>query len=480
MLQYPIAYLALLVFVPFTIVAYQRLNGAAATSLVVLSGMLFLPMGVALDLPAMPPMGRDYITYLAALAAAILFHRNQIIATRPGSGPELLLVAVFFANIATALMNSNPMMDEGRLEDGLGPYWVIVRTSEDCLELAIPFFVGRAMFRTVEDVLTLFKYMLFTGLVYAGLIFIEFVMSIPFRVWQFSFLLYDIPIRPNFRWGFMRPVVFMGGLAASCHMAMVAIAAGAFCKARIRLGWLRPGLVRGLVLTGLVLTLTVAGNVYGWAYTVLFKFLRARVVALAAMGLTTFVLIYPMLRMSDMFPYEVLVDFAAQYEPERARSLEGRFLEEEHVMSQIDGRLWVGWGNIQRTPGAETFGQGEVGLDGWWVIQLGSRGLIGVMLFYLVLAIPVFRAWSRGRSGRTNLFVLLTAAIMAMISLRMADLIINGWWNSLPVFLAGALYGLSSRERPDSIAKEVKAPVLEPHSTSRQSPHSLPRLGDRR
>ena len=28
------------------------------------------------------------------------------------------------------------------------------------------------------------------------------------------------------------------------------------------------------------------------------------------------------------------------------------------------------------------------------------------------------------------------------IVVRMADLLLNGWWNSLPVFFAGALYGI--------------------------------------
>ncbi len=36
----------------------------------------------------------------------------------------------------------------------------------------------------------------------------------------------------------------------------------------------------------------------------------------------------------------------------------------------------------------------------------------------------------------------LVGSLLCMISIRMTDLLINGWWNCLPVFLAGVLSGV--------------------------------------
>jgi hypothetical protein len=97
---------------------------------------------------------------------------------------------------------------------------------------------------------------------------------------------------------------------------------------------------------------------------------------------------------------------------------------------------------VGRTPGVETFGQGETGLDGWWTIRLGSAGVVGVVLYYSAFAIPAFRAWRRAVRLRGPSAILLSALI-CMLAVRMIDLLINGWWNCFPVFLAGVLTGVT-------------------------------------
>ena len=174
---------------------------------------------------------------------------------------------------------------------------------------------------------------------------------------------------------------------------------------------------------------------------------RPRRIGAAALFLTCLAVGYPALRMGGVFPRESIMTLARDFNPERARSLDGRFQEEDHVLKYIGSRIWFGWGTVGRTPGAETFGEGEPGLDGWWTIQLGCRGLVGVMLWLLLLGIPVFQGWRwLGRRSSSYSFAdrLFVAALMGILAVRMIDLLINGWWNNLPVFLAGALNGLTS------------------------------------
>ncbi len=468
--QFPIAMLALLAFVPLALMAFARLPRSTAAAVVMLSGTIFLPEVVGWDLPIFPPFDKEYITCVSALIGALLYQSGSITRARPGFGPEGLIVLMLLANVASASMNTEPMWDEGRLEAGRGVWAVVAQTGDDILAVGLPFFLGRALFTTREDLRVLMTLLATAGLVYTGLILFEVVMSIPFKVFQLSRLIYGIPMRPQWRWGVIQPVVFMdNGLAVATFMAPALLAGAALAKARLPLFRIGSKPAVGILWFGLLMTRNVAGNVYGAVLTLATAIVSSRALAIIAFSLMSFVCIYPALRIADVFPNRELVAFATDFDAERARSLEGRFDEEDHVLEPIDDRLWFGWGTYERIPGAETFGEGEPGLDGWWVIRLGSNGIAGVALHYAMFAVPVLLAGRRFRRfGKRDAALL--AALMAIVALRATDLLINGWWDSLPVFFAGALYGLSGsppeREEPPPDPVEISKPVVRRVSNS--------------
>lgn len=132
-------------------------------------------------------------------------------------------------------------------------------------------------------------------------------------------------------------------------------------------------------------------------------------------------------------------------------SFEGRFLEEDFVFDGLGSRLWFGWGMFDRIPGAITFGVGEVGLDSFLVIRTGLTGILGVELVFLFLMVPIWVTWKRLRfiANRESQFLLV--GLMLCVAARMTDFLLNGLWNCLPFFLAGALYGIAkSTLRPDA------------------------------
>jgi hypothetical protein len=451
-MQLALAYLTLIVFPVFALLVFQRFSRAQAAAIVVLAGSILLPERVAIDFPGIPPFDKEYITYLSALIAAYVFRKRSVLSAQFFRGLEAAVLLIALANIGTAYMNPEPLFDEGVLESGLSLYWVISKTGADILTVAIPFFVGRALFTSLADLYVLMRTMAMAAAAYTGLVALEVLMSIPFRSWQFSQVIFGLPARVNMRWGAAQPVVFFdNGLALATFMAIALIASAAIAKAGLPLPRMGRGagaprlgarVIRNLLWVGLLMTRNVAGVVYGSSFLLSYLFMRPRIVLMCGVSLVTLACIYPALRMADLFPYETLVEFARGYDVERARSFEGRFLEEEHVLGQIGDRLWLGWGTISRTPGAETFGRGEQGLDGWWTIRLGSNGIIGVVLYYMMFAIPVFRALPRLRLADRAGQILL-GGLICMISVRMIDLIINGWWNCLPVFLAGVLSGVA-------------------------------------
>ena len=438
-----IAYLALAFFPAFALLAFSRLPRATATAVTVLVGSLFLPEGIAFDLPAVPPIEKEYITYLSALGAAVVFQGRSVARARPGIGPELLLVVMMFANAGTMLANPRSMWDEGQLEDPLGPYWWLATTADDLLTFSIPFFVGRAMFRNMADLRVLMSMLVAFGFIYTGLILIEVVMSIPFGVFQLSWRLYGLASVPSWRWGGIQPVIFMGhGLAVASYMAGAFIASGSLVKAGIRAPILPSRWMRLVLAAGIVMSRNVAGNIYGWSMTLAMPWIRARWFAAGGLALVMLAVGYPALRIVDVFPNDLIVATANEFDEERARSLAGRFDEEDFVLGNIGHRIWFGWGTFERIPGARTYGVGETGLDGWWNIRTGTNGLVGLQAHYAMLAIPVLFAWFRIRRLKEGAELVLIGGLMAIIGIRCIDLILNGWWNQLPVFLAGALFGI--------------------------------------
>ncbi|RIL06866.1 MAG: hypothetical protein DCC71_05205 [Proteobacteria bacterium] len=443
---YPIAMLALVAFVPLAIAAFARLPRAIAAAGVVLVGSVFLPEVVAWDFPVLPPFDKEYVTYGSALLGAIAYRSRDVARARFGFGPEALLLLMILANVAAALTNPDPMWDEGRLEPGRGVWAVVAQTGDDVLGIIVPFFVGRALFTTRQDLRVLMTTLAAAGVVYTALIVVEVVMSVPFRVFQLSDWIYGVPMRPQWRWGVIQPIVFMdNGLSVATWMGATLLASVALARARlplrvpiVRLG-AKPTIAANWF--GLLMTRNIAGNVYGAVLALASWLLTPRMLSTIGLSLALLACTYPALRMADVFPDDAIIEFAAGFDEERARSLKGRFDEEDFVLGNIGDRLWFGWGTYERIPGAETFGHGEVGLDGWWVIRLGTNGIAGVELHYAMLVWPVLAAWRRVRRwGKRD--AILLAALMAIVGMRAVDLLINGWWNCMPVFFAGVLYGV--------------------------------------
>ncbi|MAT84428.1 MAG: hypothetical protein CMD39_09080 [Gammaproteobacteria bacterium] len=443
--HYPLADLAQILFFPLALYLFSRYPRALAAALVVVGGTVFLPETMLFKFPSLPYIDKNRVIYLAAFIGLLVHRRDEQPGRPTGFGPELFLIPMFFAGVGTWMTNTGPMINNGQIQGGLSFMWMISRVIDDFFMCIFPFVVGRMAFRSLEDIKTLFYVMVGIGVVYAFMIFVEVIMSIPWRVFRWSHYIYDFPgPRPNQKYGFAEPVVFMvSGHAVATFMVVVAIAGAALHKARAMPVWPWVRWPNLFVLAGLGITLKVASIIYGVTCASIARVLAPKRVALIAVVMGMVACIYPFMRSTDTFPTEALVDFAAQFEEQRARSLNHRFVDENFVLENLGDRWLFGWGHFGRIPGALTFSgdSGESGLDGWWNIQNGMAGIVGVELGLLFFLVPLLIGWRKMNRIDSRESQILVAALMLCVGIRMLDLLLNGWYNSLPVMLGGALVG---------------------------------------
>jgi hypothetical protein len=441
-----VAILAMAAFLPFALFVARRLPRALAVAVVVVAGSVFLPEGaVLLDLPIVPAIEKERVTFLSALVIVLVFFRKDFLSARPALGLESVFILIFIGYLFTTAQNRLPVVNYGTTFEGLGIYWILARSIDDFLTFVLPFLIGRTMFRSESDLRALAYVLVGAGLIYVPLIIIEALLSIPFSVWQLHYVIYGIAMQPSWRWGGIQPVVFMeNALSNASFMAMVVIMAAGFAAGRSNANWFGATRAHLLSQLGLLLTRVTSSNIYGIVFGVMLRVARARLSALMATGVALAVCVYPAMRLADVFPDERLVEIAAKVvNEERAFSLQGRFLEEDFVFAGLGERLWFGWGMYDRIPDAANFGEGETGLDSFLVIRVGLTGIIGTELILLLMLVPVLIGFRRFASASSRESRFLLVALMLCVAARMVDSLLNDIWNCLPFFLAGALQGIS-------------------------------------
>jgi len=340
----------------------------------------------------------------------------------------------------------------------------------------VPFLLGRALVRDGRGLERLLVAWAQAGLLYSLLCLVEMRLSPQLHYWLYGY--YPFFFDQSFRWGGFRPVVFMSeGLATAIFMASTLIAAATLARAGIPvLGYsARP--VSAYLGVVLLACKSLASIVIGGASTASLV-LQPRAVARIALVVCLLATLYPALRLADLVPTQRIVELAeTMSDPIRARSLGGRLESEGKMLDKARERFVFGWGTNARNWVFDPMtGETMVQPDGYWILRLGSRGLVGFGASFGLCLVPVVLAWARlGRvAGRRDQILLV--GLMLIIAIRMVDWIPNGRWTSLPVFLAGALHGSVRTLTPRR--SRVRAPAaVAPALAAEVRPPPLPELG---
>jgi len=462
-MDYPFASLMLLAWVPFTLFLCTRLSAPLAVSISIVGAGALLPTQLAFDFPGVPPLDRDALAALASLAGCVLLHPRFVRARPPGRGLEVLTVGIALAAFGTALMNSDPVnlfairMPPLTLYDGLST------SAGAFLSFGIPFYLGRALFRTPRDLAVLLGVLAVGGIFYSFLVAWEVRMSPQLHDLVYGFQPASFAqAKRGTLWGW-RPMVFVGhGLSLTMLVLSCGIAAAGLWRARQGLFGQLGGLITPYLYALLIACQSLGSALLGTlafpCVMLLRPSLQGKLMALICIA----VLSYPLLRAFDLLPTQYFVDQAQTLSSERAASLQFRFDNEDILIERARERLFLGWGGFGRARVYDELGEKASVTDGYWIIVMGQSGLIGFVLVFGLMIFPVLAAapsLARWPIGTKSVLVATTAWIA---TLGAVDLLPNGFLNSRMVFIAGALMGAlqgwTADPVPEAEASDAAAP----------------------
>ena len=434
------AYVALFAWPLVAAALFSALPRRDALIWTILGGFLLLPQQVEVDLPLLPAFDRTLIPSLAALALCVAGEDRR----EPGSGwlPSAplakLLAVVFLAGpVATVLTNRDSFhVGGGVFLAGQSLYDAASFTLGHAV-LLIPFLLGRRYLGDPQGNAALLNAMVLSGLLYSLPMLFEVRMSPQLHTWIYGFFPHSF--LQQMRFGGFRPVVFLShGLVAALFAAMALVAAVAWTRSQA--GRSRSyGVLAVLWLAGtLVLCKTVGAALLALVFVPIAALAGVRQQRMVAALVAGVLLLYPLLRGADLVPVDGLLALAERISPDRAQSLELRFVNEDRLLAHANERPvfgWSGWGRW-RVHDPETGADISV-TDGAWIITVGQYGWVGYLAEFGLLAAPFLMVFGRRRAAPSPQ----TAGLALVLALNMLDLIPNSGLTPVTWLIAGALLG---------------------------------------
>ena len=407
-------------------------------------------------------MDKSSIPPLVALLACRTVCRGRLRAARPLRGIDVLLIIALLGVLGTVFTNGDALHDGVVTRQPMELYDAISTAIGFILTCYLPFLVGRAVFRTGADAQDFLRCFVIAGLIYTPLLLIEVRFSPQLHTWVYGFFPHSFA--QTRRGGGFRPVVFMGhGLIVGRFMLGVVIAAALVWKAKLK----RPTRVANGAVVVLLIVVTVLCKSLGSLMLavialplIFFTKPQTQVRVAAIVGLIT--LTYPVLRLTDNFPVDDLLDFSASFSEDRASSLEFRFVNEDQLLERALERPVFGWGGYSRNRVLNEAGKDLSVTDGEWIILFGIYGVIGFVgqfgLFVLPLLIAA-RNIKRIQSVRDRSLV---GGIALMNAVFAADPNSQSSGVFPHFFVAGILHGLATGMVLESARKPATVALARP------------------
>jgi hypothetical protein len=434
------AYFALLIWPVVALYLYSKFPIGQATLWTILGGYLLLPVDADIKFKMIPVFNKNSIPNLAALISCAIFARQLPSFFRRFGLPEVLIFLLLVGPFITSMLNSDPVQVGAIVLPGVGAYDAGSAAIAGFIFI-LPFFLGRQFLRGAEDNADILRVMVIAGLAYSLLMLIEVRMSPQLHRWIYGYATHSIG--SEFRGGGFRPVVFLqNGLLVAFFAMTTCVASAALWRTRIRIGRLPPAGITTFLGIMLVFCKTLSAFTYGAVLVPLVRWASPRLQLRVACVFVIIALIYPMLRVAELFPTTSIIEVAKVVDASRAASLNTRFNQEERLLNHAWQRPWFGWGRYGRSRVYDAESGRDISItDGDWILTLGVFGLVGFVGRYGLFALAVVRAAMALKFAQTMQERVYLAALALIVAINVADLLPNASATTWFWLLVGALLG---------------------------------------
>ena len=258
------AYAVLALWPLLAIYWYKTKNINTATLWTIVGGFMFLPVKTFVDLPMIPPLGKETVPVISALMGCWLIKKKKVAYFSELGKIKYLVVVLLLIPFCTAALNSGAVNIGGRYLPGLSYYDGLSATLNQFL-LITPFFIGRQFFKTYEHQLLMFKFLVVAGLLYSIAELFEVRMSPQLHTWAYGYFPHSFG--QQYRFGGFRPVVFMGhGLLVAFFTVVALMSAVALWKNKVKIKNYSPAIVSYYLFVVLVFCKSIA-SIFSVSYT---------------------------------------------------------------------------------------------------------------------------------------------------------------------------------------------------------------------
>lgn len=440
----PTALLALLALFPLTGYIVWTKRPQLAVLYVFFLGTLFGPEGAYFKLPGAPPLDKYSLPAVILFGVAMVRWRPMLQRARLGRDIDVLLFLAVFAGFVTWQTNLDALRYGTTVLPGLQINDGIQFAGNFIVMNALPFVLGRSLFRTRRDVVTLLHFLAVAGLIQAALSLLEIRFSPQLHTWVYGYPAYEDFLQAM-RLGGYRPTNFMShGLGFSLFLCATCFCAVVLARVKRPVHTWPAKRVAVILFLAVLLCKSTGTIVYAVVFGAMLAFARPSVLVNTAFVVALFVGLYPMLRANDLVPIEAVLEKSkALFGEVRAGSLGFRFEHEGMLLEHARNRFWFGWGGFERNLVFDpAHGRPITIPDGHWVVVIGLFGMMGMLTRFGLLLAPLLLLRSRIRLFTFPEDRLLVAGLAFICTVLSFDLIPNGLFANYPYLLAGALWGV--------------------------------------
>lgn len=451
----PVAYFILFSWPVVAFFLFRRLPREEALVWSILGAYMLLPVGVFIDLPAIPALDKTSVPNIAAFILCFLLLREKIRLVPTNGIAKVAVILFVAAPFVTTLGNGDRVFIGSNSFAGLTIYDAVSALLRQLITVS-PLLLGRQFLGTESAHRTMIRVLVVAGLIYSIPMLFEIRFSPQLHILTYGFFPHSFGQAA--RDGGFRPVVFLGhGLLVALFIAMMFMAAVAVWKARERV-FRFPAIFSVAYLGVLVILCKSAGAlIFAVLGFVLLAFTGPRIKLMIAASIVLIALSYPILRGADLIPTESLVSSAASnFNEERAESLDFRFTHEDRLLEHANRRPFFGWGGYGRNRPVDEYGRIAI-TDGYWVIIIGSFGWIGYLGEMGLLCAPILLLayFSRKRKLQIPPYTLALCLIFAM---NVLDLLPNASLRPFTWLLAGAILGYAENVQRGTLTAAGSSP----------------------